>query len=67
MELSVVMSGRVPIDVEVAYLAYLGSSTDDALAKWATFRDLCHDAFLDPVETARLVTFGGNLRKCCNF
>jgi hypothetical protein len=56
------MSGnRVPQPLVEAYMAYLSAAMPDALAKWETFRDLCHEHQLDSVETANLVTCGDTL------
>jgi hypothetical protein len=56
------MSGlRVPRPLFDAYMAYLRSDMTDALAKWESFRDLCHDHYLDPIDAGNLITCGGTL------
>ena len=52
---------RVPANIEAAYLAYLAADIPDAMAAWVTFRDLCHDNYLDTVEAANLIVRGSPL------
>ena len=42
-------------------LAFLAADIPDAMAAWVTFRDLCHDNYLDTVEAVNLIVFAGNL------
>jgi hypothetical protein len=50
------VSERVPLDIELAHHAYLSAQrSDDAIQAWRTFRNLCRQQHLDPVEIACLM------------
>jgi|HubBroStandDraft_2_1064218.scaffolds.fasta_scaffold2558994_1 hypothetical protein len=50
------LSEGVPLDIELAHHGYQSAQrSDDAIQAWRTFRALCRQQDLDPVEIARLL------------